>query len=346
MKNIIYIILGLILISCTQKNQNKIKTTVIFEDQIWEDGGYKIFETLAYDIDKDNVLDTIEIYKIEEWNDPGDFHKIEIKLSSNKNYEIYNTGDWMRFENEELTKIPNKLNSKNILITEIANNREILIIEGYSFASTPGKLTILGLDNGNISPLFQSNFHLLSVEDIDRDDIKDIIGWNYYSEFFGYSDSISIGNGYRPYYVLKISNDTIEVDTAASEIYNFENYIGFFGLAFDIDGRYLTIQTNVFNDNAPDFAPYFYFEKYREHPETSLRFLDINDLDSYSKNELRIIRNEIFAFHGYKFNSQDLNDYFTKFDWYKPLDKVDIEKRLNKYERANIKLIKELEDKE
>lgn len=43
--------------------------------------------------------------------------------------------------------------------------------------------------------------------------------------------------------------------------------------------------------------------------------LDLTNLD---KKELRILRNTIFAWYGYSFNSADLNDFFSQFDWYNP----------------------------
>lgn len=42
------------------------------------------------------------------------------------------------------------------------------------------------------------------------------------------------------------------------------------------------------------------------------------ELASLSKSELRILRNMIYAKHGYKFKSQDLLDFFLQFEWYKP----------------------------
>lgn len=40
--------------------------------------------------------------------------------------------------------------------------------------------------------------------------------------------------------------------------------------------------------------------------------------------ELRLLRNTIFAAHGYIFKSKDLQDWFGKFDWYEPMtDNVD-----------------------
>lgn len=38
----------------------------------------------------------------------------------------------------------------------------------------------------------------------------------------------------------------------------------------------------------------------------------------YTKEQYRILRNTIFAAHGYTFKSQDLQDYFSKASWYKP----------------------------
>jgi len=46
--------------------------------------------------------------------------------------------------------------------------------------------------------------------------------------------------------------------------------------------------------------------------------LDYEELIKKESSELRIIRNEIFARHGYIFKSQDLKDYFSSKDWYKP----------------------------
>lgn len=37
-----------------------------------------------------------------------------------------------------------------------------------------------------------------------------------------------------------------------------------------------------------------------------------------SPNELRLLRNEIYARKGYRFSSQDLMEYFHNFEWYKP----------------------------
>lgn len=66
------------------------------------------------------------------------------------------------------------------------------------------------------------------------------------------------------------------------------------------------------------------------------------ELSSYSGDELRLIRNSIFARHGYIFQSDDLKAYFSQFDWYKPRYN-DVSSSLSAIERKNIKTIKSME---
>jgi len=59
---------------------------------------------------------------------------------------------------------------------------------------------------------------------------------------------------------------------------------------------------------------------------------------------LKIMRNEIFARHGYKFKTTDMTNYFGAKDWYVP-QYDDVTSRLTEIERINIALIQELEKK-
>jgi hypothetical protein len=53
-------------------------------------------------------------------------------------------------------------------------------------------------------------------------------------------------------------------------------------------------------------------------PDSDKRILDRADLARFSKMQLRIARNEIYARRGRFFKSEDLKAYFSKFGWYKP----------------------------
>lgn len=57
------------------------------------------------------------------------------------------------------------------------------------------------------------------------------------------------------------------------------------------------------------------------------------------KTELRLMRNEILARHGYRFKSKDLQEWFGNQFWYKPGNNNDAIK-LNVIEQVNIELIK------
>ena len=81
-------------------------------------------------------------------------------------------------------------------------------------------------------------------------------------------------------------------------------------------------------------------------PNSSNEYLSDDDLKDLSKEELAIARNEIFARYGYVFTKKEYADYFKSKSWYSENSDYDgnIE-RLNKYEKANVDLIKEWEEK-
>ena len=67
--------------------------------------------------------------------------------------------------------------------------------------------------------------------------------------------------------------------------------------------------------------------------------MDVRYLGRFSKPQLRLMRNEILARHGWKFQSKDLQDYFASQPWYKPVaDNNSI--HLSVIEMTNIQLIK------
>ncbi|MCL2651690.1 MAG: YARHG domain-containing protein [Candidatus Azobacteroides sp.] len=70
----------------------------------------------------------------------------------------------------------------------------------------------------------------------------------------------------------------------------------------------------------------------------STQLLTENDLQGLSKQDLRILRNEIYARHGYIFKSQDLRDYFSAKDWYHP-QYSDVSNLLNTTEKKNVTFI-------
>lgn len=63
------------------------------------------------------------------------------------------------------------------------------------------------------------------------------------------------------------------------------------------------------------------------------------DIKGKSKAEIRLMRNSIFARHGYKFKDKALTEHFSKFSWYKA-ERSDVTGLLNKVETQNIAFLK------
>ena len=62
---------------------------------------------------------------------------------------------------------------------------------------------------------------------------------------------------------------------------------------------------------------FFQFEN-ESVEEITVEITDLSMLDDFPKSQLKILRNCIFARHGYTFKSADLNEFFFQFDWYEP----------------------------
>lgn len=72
------------------------------------------------------------------------------------------------------------------------------------------------------------------------------------------------------------------------------------------------------------------------------RELTPTDVAGLSKEDLRIMRNWIFARHGYIFKSNDLKEYFSQFNWYEP-KYSNVSSMLSKVEKKNVAFIQRYE---
>lgn len=77
-------------------------------------------------------------------------------------------------------------------------------------------------------------------------------------------------------------------------------------------------------------------------PQASDRYLTSADLYGRSQWDLKIMRNEIFARHGYIFQTDEMRDYFSNKSWYSP-KYYDVNNMLSDVEKENIALIKKFE---
>jgi hypothetical protein len=73
-------------------------------------------------------------------------------------------------------------------------------------------------------------------------------------------------------------------------------------------------------------------------PEASERLLATEDVENLLEDELSMMRNEIYARHGYCFKNKEFRHHFEAQEWYMPMG-VDIRAQLTDVEAQNIDLI-------
>ncbi|MBL7979620.1 MAG: YARHG domain-containing protein [Bacteroidetes Order II. Incertae sedis bacterium] len=78
------------------------------------------------------------------------------------------------------------------------------------------------------------------------------------------------------------------------------------------------------------------------YPETSARILKQADVENRPPDELRIMRNEIYARHGYNFKMKDMRSHFDEQEWYMPWN-TDVRGLLTETEKKNESLLKQYE---
>jgi len=74
------------------------------------------------------------------------------------------------------------------------------------------------------------------------------------------------------------------------------------------------------------------------------RELDIFSLAQLNNEHLRLLRNMVYAKHGMRFTSQDLNSYFSRFSWYNPVH-ANVDNLLTNMDKQNIRLIQAFENR-
>ena len=100
------------------------------------------------------------------------------------------------------------------------------------------------------------------------------------------------------------------------------------------------------NENPSKFSGNIYDYPYDFiMPYSDCSYLSASDLSKYNKSTLALIRNEIYARHGYVFNTNPFKAYFNSKSWYHPDSsfKGD-DSELNDYEVKNVQTIKSVEN--
>jgi hypothetical protein len=176
-----------------------------------------------------------------------------------------------------------------------------------------------------------------------------------------YVQFVPVGPGVDKLYAVTFSKDgTLLSEEALGESYPSSGPDGGgqdYSYTYDPDRKVINVSNSSTNwdesiDNevtSETWNPYYLNENGqvipgRKYPEVSKQYLDESDLTLYSKDELKIMRNEIFAVYGYIFKTEPLKSYYGSLPWYKG-ERDNVDDMLTELEKKNVALIKEVENR-
>jgi len=162
-----------------------------------------------------------------------------------------------------------------------------------------------------------------------------------------YGHSVCAGN-FRP-----IKGTIKSVGPGAYKINMLEpgddKYDGEFKFTIDVDKKELsgtwkpyknTVSAKEYTLKKREFE---YDPSIGDFPAASTRYLEVPEVENLLPEEIEMIRNEIYARHGYSFTKLKIRRVFDAKDWYIPMG-VDIRDQLTEIEAHNIDLLYNYED--
>lgn len=215
-------------------------------------------QTIEVDWNGDGKQDRIILEaakEIVETHDPGDFHRVRIQIAGRPEFILENTEGWVRYRGNA-NALENSLNclkdkvtgifkyeaaavnnyksivkSDYIALTPVSPRRNkefVLLLFGYQYASSPGTLHVISLDQkGDPKVIFEKEFEVSQLEDLDGDNMVELIGNPWYGEVFGPDD---IFHSYVPTYIYSLTRKDnalqLQLNEALSKKYNEENFYG------------------------------------------------------------------------------------------------------------------------
>ena len=120
----------------------------------------------------------------------------------------------------------------------------------------------------------------------------------------------------------------------------YEAYIDYYSEKIDT-----IVETQTDSTSVPET---YYQETYRSAGDvitkinSSTKKLTENNLKNLKKLELEILRNTIYARHGYTFKKKSYRQFFDSVEWYIPVSE-NVDAKLTALEKANIKLLERFE---
>jgi hypothetical protein len=185
------------------------------------------------DLDSDGVPDTILFYQSRpEWNDPGDFHRIDFALSTKGTSTFIDTSDgWDFWQKETLDSARSELASLDLLhcreavLLRTGASDYAMFLVAPAYASTPPALTVFHCRRDGIQRVNVGHLDIDHVADVDRDGQLEIIGTKG-AEVWGGSDSVGGYETYSPFEIFTLPTCEPKAKSFVRQ-YNLDHYYGY-----------------------------------------------------------------------------------------------------------------------
>ncbi|MFH1001313.1 MAG: YARHG domain-containing protein [Bacteroidota bacterium] len=295
------------------------------------------YET-EYDLGNDGRIEKLLFYDKFD----GEFEKTEFT-----NFIVRNETGTYSFENNNVWVVnPNLINyvdrviDNRIGIIE-CNDRLYLMITGFQYGCCMNYTTILEWTGTSLNKYFHQEFEVIGSPVINGK--RYLVGNIASSECYGNIDSDFYFFSFPPT-EYRLFSDSLKVDKKLTQ----EKNSIYPKVEKEIDVYSATlVKVNITDETLMISSKLEKSLKDREFGIISLVKLPTKYFEKFENKKLRIMRNELFAYKGYEFNSSDLKEYFETKQWYIPTRKTseEISSELTEIESYNIKQIKELEKK-
>ena len=289
-----------------------------------------------FDLGNDGSIEKLLFY--DKFN--GEFEKTEftnfLVISGTDTLSSENEEVWV--ENPELNKFTDEIIDNRVGIIK-DKGKYYLILTGFQYGCCRVKTTILEWNGNSLIEHFNEEFEVKETPIINNK--RYLVGDFTFNQGYGNEDGDFHFYTFYPTEYRSFS-DNFVVDKKLTQEKNLihpriEKFVDVYSAV--LVNVTITDQTFLISKQFEQSL------KDREFGVLSLIKLPDEYFQKFDKKELRIIRNEIFAYNGYDFNSPDLKKYFESKDWYKPTNKSseEINNELTNIERHNIDKIRQIE---
>lgn len=125
---------------------------------------FELLEKIEYDLDGNGVDDIIRVLKLKNWEDPGDFHKVEILIDS-KEFSFLNFEGWSKFNDA------NNVLKSNYISYINDGKHKVLVLNSFIYGAGPGLMSIIAIGNKKADLIFNDEYHIKNVQ-VTKDEIQ------------------------------------------------------------------------------------------------------------------------------------------------------------------------------